>query len=492
MDKLIFFLERGMRPEERAAAGVYERSVAQTGGTAVMMVDLGERDALVVTGEKAGFHGEALPVPGRDDCLLAPLTHENAVALRAAFPFTAPVRVLGNERSVGVGDRLGVATDGHIRVFERFDASPIFAQQSIRELTLTGRTFDDVLDQATFAVFRQGYRGGFGADGDHLKTPAEVAYALGCGYTMITLDCSEHIRNNVAAMPYERLAAEFPLDKALAERYLGPVFDIGDGVTLRFDAEDLCRMAAVYGDAIAFAAGIWQEHMAGSNADFELSIDETLTPTSPLQHFFVAGELARRGVKPATVAPRFIGEFQKGIDYMGDLAAFEAELAVHAQIARHFGYKLSVHSGSDKFSVFALVGKHTRQRYHVKTAGTNWLEAMRLVSQKAPALYREIHAFALESFAEATKYYHVSADPAGIPPLAATDDAGLPAYFARDDARQLIHITYGLILAAKNPDGSPRFKNRLYKLWRSEREAYAVLLDTHIGRHLDELGCPRR
>ena len=193
------------------------------------------------------------------------------------------------------------------------------------------------------------------------------------------------------------------------------------------------------------------------------------------------------GVSFATLAPRFCGEFQKGIDYIGDLAQFEKEIKVHAAIARHFKYKLSVHSGSDKFSVFPAVGRESRGIFHIKTAGTNWLEAVRVIAQADPALYREVHGYALCAFDEARKYYHVSADLAKIPGLASLSDAELPGLFENNDCRQLIHITYGLILNKKNGDGSFAFRDRLYHIWRREEDAYARALERHIGKHLDLL-----
>ena len=205
--------------------------------------------------------------------------------------------------------------------------------------------------------------------------------------------------------------------------------------------------------------------------DFEISIDETITPTTPLQHFFVANELTRRGIRFATMAPRFCGEFQKGVDYIGNLGQFEREFAVHAAIARHFGYKISVHSGSDKFSVFPAVGKLTKGRFHLKTAGTSWLEAMKLVAMKDAGLYREIHTYALSVFEEARKYYHVTTQLNRIPDIKTLSDKELPQLFSHHDARQLIHITYGLILNAKNPDGSYRFRGRLYKCLKSTLES---------------------
>jgi hypothetical protein len=223
-------------------------------------------------------------------------------------------------------------------------------------------------------------------------------------------------------------------------------------------------------------------------ADFEISIDETISVTTPLQHFFVARELLDAGVSFATIAPRFCGEFQKGIDYRGDIAQFEKEIKTHAAIARHLGYKLSIHSGSDKFSVFPCIGRETRGTFHVKTAGTNWLEAMRVAAMKDPSLYRDIHQCALASFDEAKKFYHVTTDLAKIPDVSTLNDADLPALFENNDARQLIHITYGQILGRKNRDGSFTFRDRLYKLWKDHEEEYRGALVKHIGKHLELLG----
>lgn len=462
-------------------------AICTENGCTAFLVNLGSRDVLVAE-SGFGFSGETMYADEKKWCICE-LTHENAQTLRRCFTFTAPVRVLCRKRTIGVGDRLGIATPGHIRVFKKYDASPVFAQQSIRELKLTNRSFEDVLDCASWAVFREGYRGGFGADGDHLKTPDEVAYALRCGYTMITLDCSEYIRNDVAALSDAEVLARYQPDDSLEKLYLNQRFLV-DGNELVFDKIGFYRMNLIYNEAIDFAESIYRRFFDGDEcaADLEISIDETVMPTTPEQHFFVANELFRRGVRPASVAPRFIGEFQKGIDYIGDNSLFEKEFKIHAAIADYFGYKLSIHSGSDKFSVFHAIGKYTNGHFHLKTAGTNWLEAMKVIAKHEPALYREIHQYALDSaFEKASKYYHVTTNLNNIPPLDTLSDAQLPELFDNNDARQLIHITYGLILNEKNPDGSDRFCSRLYRAWRIYAEEYASNLEKHIGKHLEIL-----
>src|SRR5699024_11471236 len=120
---------------------------------------------------------------------------------------------------------------------------------------------------------------------------------------------------------------------------------------------------------------------AKQEIDFEISIDETETITSPVAHFFVANELIQRGVKVVSLAPRFCGEFQKGIDYIGDVDQFEQELSEHALIAEHFGYKLSIHSGSDKFAVFPIMATDTKGVLHVKRAATTCLAAVRVTPE---------------------------------------------------------------------------------------------------------------
>jgi hypothetical protein len=466
----------------------YEKSITHCEGSTIFMAREEEETVIIIVPGETGPGGQELGFTGadmEDGIFRAPLTHPNAEALRKWFPYTAPVRGLSRPRSFGAGDRLGIATPGHIKVFEPYDIFPVFAQQSIRELNLTNRTYEDVLDAATFAVFREGFKSGFGADGDHLKTFKDVEYALSLGFSMITLDCSDHIKNDPSL--------DVPLG-SYGEKYLNKTFPLEEGAVLSFTEPELRRCAAVYGDAVQFAVEVYNRFFKNGpyHADFEISIDETASTTTPLQHFFVAKELLDAGVIFATLAPRFCGEFQKGIDYIGDPARFAQEIRVHGAIARKLGYKVSIHSGSDKFSVFPSIGAETRGVFHIKTAGTNWLEAMRVAARRDPALYREIHQYALSVFDEASRYYHVSANPANIPGLETLADQDLPGLFDANDSRQLIHITYGLILSKKNLDGSFTFKDRLYRLWRTYEEDYTAALVAHIGKHIALLGLEKK
>ena len=178
----------------------------------------------------AGFEGAA----GRSDDLAfkaCPLSAANARSLRAAFPWAAPISLADRKTTFGCGDRLGRATPGHLRAVRKHRVSPVLAQQSIRELTLTGRTFQGVVDDATFLVFQSGYTGGYGADADHLKTLEHIAMALDCGMTMITLDLSEVMRPRMAALPDPELDVEFarlpaPVQARTLKAYAGRQFDV--------------------------------------------------------------------------------------------------------------------------------------------------------------------------------------------------------------------------------------------------------------------------
>ena len=418
----------------------------------------------------------------------ADLSWDNYLRLKDRFPFIEPVSLRERRTTVGCGDRLGLATPGHLRAVKGYDVSPVLAQQSIRELTLTDRTYQGVVSDAAFLVFQEGYREGYGADGDHLKTIDDIDVALAAGMPMITLDLTEVMNPNPAewssaAIEKEYASLEGDARKIVDNLYIGKTFRVGQS-EITLTAIEAKRCALMYWDALEFSARV-DRHLRekrGDSYDLEISIDETTAPTLPAHHLFIAKELARRDVSVNSLAPRFIGEFQKGIDYIGDIATFEAQFRVHCDISKSNGnYKISIHSGSDKFSVYAIIGTHTDRRLHLKTAGTSWLEAVRSVAVSDPGLYRLIHKKAFQYFEEATKLYHITADLGKIPPLETVDDENLGDFLSQDESRQLIHITYGGLLHDPDVRGA-FFKN----LARNEELHYQTVAG-HIGKHVSLL-----
>jgi hypothetical protein len=379
--------------------------------------------------------------------------------------------------SFGFGDRLGLATPGHIAALRHstFDVRPVFAQQSVRENARTGRTPQQVMDEAKRAVEAAKWDKPWGADADHLKSVDDLPPFVAAGYTFFTVDPGAHVDNAADSDPLPVLqekARGADWDQ-LSALYLPGNSDQAWG---RFDAENLLRAQVKYGRAIQHSIGMFR-HLSQmkDDFDFEVSVDETDSPTTPLEHFFIASELTRAGVRFTSLAPRFIGRFEKGVDYIGDLNALDVELKKHAAVTAHFGtYKLSLHSGSDKFSVYPLIARHWGSRIHVKTAGTSYLEALRTLARHEPDLFIKVFSLARERYETDRATYHVSAELAKLPQ---TDD--LPALLDDFHAREILHVTFGSALAQYGND----IKSALTK----HADAYADALQTHFTKHLQLL-----
>lgn len=473
---------------------VQRDSVVEREGTTYFLAyaDRGEK-LLGIKGDGSSFEGR-----WEEGMLLCPLTPANAAALRTRLPWLHPLPLeLGT--SFGFGDRLGLATPGHARAAHAFEGiAPIFAQQSVRENARTGRTPQEVVDDALWGAFEVGWRRPWGADADHIKTTGAFDAFIAAGYTFYTIDPGDHVDNEAHAAPFNDLQAKveaLPWDALetkqtdLERRYLDRSFDLDD-FRITFDRESLYRAAAKYGRAIAHTARLYRylvEQMGDRPFDLEVSVDETETPTTPEEHTFIAGELQRLGVQWVSLAPRYIGRFEKGVDYVGigsargcsegDLQAFEAEIARHAAVAGALGpYKLSLHSGSDKFTIYPTIAEHTDGLVHVKTAGTSYLEGLRALAQVDPGFFREILALARERYATDRATYHVSAELERVPAGEAVAEGELPDLLAQFDARQVLHVTYGSVL--------DEFGDRLLAALEAHGEVYARLLEGHFRRHL--------
>jgi hypothetical protein len=442
------------------------------------------------------FEGEVVTEAGQS-VLVGEASLRNAAAVRATLDWLSP-RPLGLHTSVGFGDRLGLATPGHVRALRSTSPriAPVFAQQSIREMTRTRRQPQDVIDAATWGALLEGWRGPVGADADHLKTTADIDLCAGAGYSMFTIDPGEHVdasadtaaaaalRERLANLPWPALEDD---EQGLRARYVGRPVELERGA-VAIDEVSLVRAAVKYGRAVAHVAAMYRHLVSVRPAgtfELEVSVDETDSPTSAAEHVYVARELRRLGVRWVSLAPRFVGRFEKGVDYIGCLDAFAAEVAVHADIARTLGpYKLSLHSGSDKFSIYPAFAEATRGLAHVKTAGTSYLEALRTVALVEPGLFREIYAFARERYPEDRASYHVSASLDAAPDAGAFGDAAAPAVLDQFDAREILHVTFGSVLTTAAADGTLRFATRLRAALERDPDTYAACLERHFARHL--------
>jgi hypothetical protein len=383
---------------------------------------------------------------------------------------------------------LGIATPGHVRATEGTDVAPIFAQQSVRENTRTGRMPQGVVDDAMWGVFEAGWREAWGADGDHLKTLADIEPFVKAGYTFYTIDPSDHVDGNAETDSLEALeekATALPWDTLQSsledarQRFLQTVQL--DSLSLTFDEPTLLKALVKYGAAVAYTrqmADKLRSLISDGAFELEMSVDETSTTTSLHEHFYIASELRRLNVPFVSLAPRFVGRFEKGVDYIGDLTELDQNIAGHAAIMRHFGntYKLSLHTGSDKFGVYPIAVRHTGGLVHLKTAGTSYLEALRMIATVDPTLFREILDFAREHYENDRKTYHVSAELSKVPPAASLSDAHLPDLLNQFDARQVLHVTFGSVL--------DHFGGQIRHILKTHTALYHDYIKSHFDKHL--------
>ncbi len=406
-------------------------------------------------------------------------------------------KVVGLKKSFGFGDRLGSATPGHLAACKRTEFVPILAQQSIREMVRTQRSPADVMYDAQKAIDADGYTQLWGADADHLKTVEDIKSTLDAGFCFFTFDPSDHVVNEADEMGADELAAgEAALiaegvfeGSSLRDLYLGKSFEIADGFTLAYDEQSLQRAAVKYGRAMAHCGdmGAALKAMSGDTPfEVEMSVDESEVPTTYLEHLFVSQELGRRDVQFTSLAPRFIGDFEKGVDYRGDVKLFEDSIAKHVNIAKFCGpYKLSLHSGSDKFSVYPIFGRLCGDLLHVKTAGTSYVEALRVVVRTNKPLFKEMVEYAQTRFTEDCATYHISTTQADVDAISGTPDSDLERVLLdENEGRQLMHVTYGSVLInGKDAKGHP-FGDSLREILETHDDLHMEFIERHFDKHL--------
>lgn len=483
---------------------VYPDSLHEFEGGVLFIARSGKNKFLYVVAADSGngtfkkFDGEA--AGGLDSGFKqCPMNHINASVLQELYDFTRPV-IIGIDNSFGFGDRLGVANAGHIRALKGSKLRPIFAQQSIRELTRTHREAEEVMDAAVWAVVQEGYKDGFGADADHLKTPDDIDRMAKAGYKFFTFDPGDHVNNDVEDMDHVLIKKKvLDLDwnalsdssAGLLERYENKKFDIGSGFSIEPDAEEILKAILKYGKAFIHIKKMFdylKENYSKFGFEVEISVDETYTVTTPFEHFFFVNELTRLGVEFVSLAPRFIGGFEKGIDYKGDIEEFKKEYIKHASIAEHFGnYKLSVHSGSDKFTVYEAIASVGKGHIHVKTAGTSYLEALKVIATHQPELFAEILEYSKGIYEAEKQSYHVSADVNKLKPAKDYKPEELVELFTSDDARQILHVAYGKVLTDKDKNGKYRFREQIYDCLNEHEDTHYEYLIAHFKRHLKPL-----
>lgn len=461
---------------------VFPASIHEQTGQTYFLARISSGEKFLGITNTSGFERAELVSSGT---WLCPMSAVNATTLRTRLPWLNPTP-LQSKPSFGFGDRLGLATPGHARAAAGRGIFPIFAQQSVRENSRTGRTPQAVLNDAIWGIFQAGWHKPWGADADHIKAIEDLAPFVDAGYTFFTIDPGDAVDDRAAVasgsiledflqtLPWDRLN-DSPQD--LMERLAGKHL-LHEDYSLELDESVLARAAVKYGRAIAHAVEMSRhltDLMKGRPFNLEISLDETEIPTSPQEHYYVSAELHRLGVHFASLAPRFIGRFEKGVDYIGDPDKLTVSLRWHAAVMNTFGdYRLSLHSGSDKFSIYPILSMLTNDNLHVKTAGTSFLEALRVLITIQPGLFREIYGMARQCYPRDRATYHVSADLARMPELDHHKiELNLLDQF---DVRQVLHVTFGSILE--------RYGKTMQELLLQHEELFSQTLQLHFEKHL--------
>ena len=309
--------------------------------------------------------------------------------------------------TIGVGDRFAHQAEAQLQACVKLaeqgiEVIPVW-NKSNREHSFIGSEPQSVFDAAKAAVETLGWERGWHVDADHINMDTVDKY-LGCS-DFFTIDVADFI----GEAPAEGAVAAF-VEKH--QELIGSVTIEGIDVPFDISREYVEEVAGKYLAAVAEAETIYR-HIEANKDDFiaEVSMDETDAPQTPPELLIILAALADEGVRLQTIAPKFTGRFNKGVDYVGDLAQFEKEfnddLAVITHAITAYGLpenlKLSVHSGSDKFSIYPIMGdalRRTGAGVHVKTAGTTWLEELIGLAEaggEGLTLAKEIYAKALEN-----------------------------------------------------------------------------------------------
>jgi hypothetical protein len=405
---------------------------------------------------------------------------------------------------MGIGDRFGLEGAAQMRAFtaarERgITITPVW-NKSNREHSLIGTRPEDVRAEADAACAACEWHLPYFVDADHIAL-ATVDKFLGAS-DFFTIDVADAIGRSASEAAIETYVADMG-------RFVGPLKIPGVERSVTVSPAVLAEFARKYLAAVEEAGRVYRaiaEHKGEGNFVTEVSFDEAALPQTPGELFFILAAAAREKIPVATVAPKFTGEFLKGIDYVGDIKRFtqefEEDLAVLAFAKQTFALpavlKLSIHSGSDKFSLYPIMHRLLKRAdagVHLKTAGTTWLEEVLGLAQAggdglvfAKALYRE----ACARYAEMAKPYAtvIAIDGKALPTPDEVDDwdsqafvetlehnqrcAGFNIHF-----RQLIHISFRI--AAEKRD-------QLLALLRANRTTVeSRVSDNLLKRHIEPL-----
>ncbi|OPZ14436.1 MAG: hypothetical protein BWZ06_00988 [Bacteroidetes bacterium ADurb.BinA261] len=285
--------------------------------------------------------------------------------------------------SLGVGDRFSHEGKAQLKAIMKANEAeleivPVW-NKSNREHTYVHSTPVDTRKEADEAVKALGYKGQYLVDADHINLNTVAPFVPVSDF--FTLDVAAYIGKESPKTEIEAFLSS-------CQKYIGRLSIPGMAEPLDITRELIEEIAGKFLAATQQASEIYnylRKEKGEGNFITEVSMDEVETPQTPIELLFILKMLADKGVPAQTIAPKFTGRFNKGVDYVGNLdqfaKEFEEDVLVIDYAVKEFGLpkelKLSVHSGSDKFSIYPIMAKIIKKYdkgLHLKTAGTTWLE----------------------------------------------------------------------------------------------------------------------
>lgn len=370
--------------------------------------------------------------------------------------------------SMGIGDRFGQQGTAQLQAFQRLldecgvSVAPVW-NKSNREHTIIGTHPESVRIEADAAVRASGWKHPYFVDADHINLKNVDQFLETADF--FTLDVADFMGKAAARGDIESFMRRHP-----ALEGVHVIEGIPEPLVLSHSALENILTGTLF--AIQQAGELYRYIVAKKGtANFvtEVSMDETLHPQTPEMLLVILAAIADEKILAQTIAPKFTGRFNKGVDYVGDPAIFGCEFDADLCVARYAAHlfnlpgslKLSIHSGSDKFSLYPYVAQSLKRRgagVHLKTAGTTWLEevaGLAAAGGEGLAVAKEIYCRALPRFDELCAPYATVIDvrPERLPTISdveqwnGEDFVGALQHFQSDprfnaDFRQLIHVSF--------------------------------------------------
>ena len=386
--------------------------------------------------------------------------------------------------SIGLGDRFGHQGNAQLKaIIEASDKGIIITpvwNKSNREHNTIGTEPVDVRIEADSVTKNAGFKNPYFVDADHINLDT-VDRFIYCS-DFFTIDVASYIGKEAG----EKEITEF---LSGVEKYTGDLNIRGSNLSFKTTKSQIRQIAEKYLFATVKAGEIYRKiEKAKGRGNFitEVSMDETPLPQTPVELFFILKMLASENIPVQTIAPKFSGRFNKGVDYVGDpllfVKEFESDLMIIDFAVKEFGLpenlKMSIHSGSDKFAIYPHIGsiiKKFDKGIHLKTAGTTWLEeVIGLAESGGEALdfVKEIYFESLEKIDELCAPY---ADVIDINVSLLPSKKAVSEWTHEKFADTLRHIP-------ENPDYNPNMRQLIhvaYKLAALKMKDYSRLLEAN-------------